>query len=96
MPGRSTHKYVVNGIGKLGTKTHVWTAGVFVNQGEAKMWVALLNVARKANDVETVKAMDVHAPTNEAGDLVTDVKYSGLSVQYSPTAPGLSDDASLG
>lgn len=96
MPGRSTHKYVIMASGKLNGKTHVWVAGVFVDVNQARPWVALLNVARKANDAETVKAMDVHAPTNETGELATGVKYTGIKVQYAPNAPGLSDDAELG
>lgn len=96
MPGRSTHKYVVTGTGKLGGKSHFWIVGTFVDVNQAKPWVALLNVARRANDVDTVKAMDVHAPTSEPGDQLTNVKYAGLKVQYAPEAPGLSDDAELG
>lgn len=96
MPGRSTHKYIVMASGKIGGKTHVWVAGVFTDLKQAKPWVALLNVARKANDVETVTSMDVHAPALKEGEELTGVKYTGVKVQYSPDAPGLSDDAELG
>ena len=96
MPGRSTEKYVVTATGKLAGKTRVWVAGVFPGKKEAIPFVALLNVSRKANDLETIAAMDPHAPTNDAKDVVTDVKYAGAAIQYSPAAPGLSEDAELG
>ena len=95
MPGKSTHKYVVTATGKLGTKSAFWIVGTFVDINQAKPWVALLNVARRANDEATVKAMDVHAPTGKDGESVTDVKYAGAKIQYAPEAPSLSDDAEL-
>ena len=95
MPGRSTHKYVVSALGTVGSKRHVWIAGVFTDVKQAKPFVALLNVARKAGDEPTIKAMDVHAPTLEDGKQFDSVKYSGASIQYSPEAPGLSDEAEL-
>lgn len=96
MPGRSVEKYVVTAIGKLDGRTHTWVAGVFTDLKTAKPWVALLNVAHRANDTETVAAMDVHAPTNAAGERPTAVKYAGAAIQYSPDVPGLSDDTTLG
>lgn len=96
MAGKSIEKFVVNAMGKVDGKTHVWTAAVFNSMKDAKPWVALLNLARKAGDAETIKAMDVHAPAVPEGKELKDVKYSGATIQYSPEAAGLSDDATLG
>lgn len=96
MAGKSIDKFVVNAMGKLDGKTHVWTAAVFNLRKDAQAWVALLNLARKAGDAETVKTMDVHAPTVPEGKELTAVKYSGATIQYAPEAVGLSDDATLG
>jgi hypothetical protein len=96
MAGKSIDKFIVNAMGKIDGKTHVWTVAVFNSVKDAKPWVALLNLARKAGDVETVKAMDVHAPAVPEGKELKDVKYSGAVIQYGPEASGLSDDASLG
>jgi hypothetical protein len=96
MAGKSTEKFVVNAIGTIDGKRHVWTAAIFNSVKDAKPWVALLNLARKAEDAETVKAMDPHAPEVPEGKTITNVKYSGATIQYAPEAAGLSDDATLG
>lgn len=96
MAGKSIDKYVVMASGKSGGKTHVWTVAVFNSIKDAKPWVALLSLARKSGDAETVKAMDVHAPELPADATFSEVKYSGRVVQYGPEASGLSDDATLG
>lgn len=96
MAGKSIDKFVVNAIGKVDGKSHVWTVAVFNSIKDAKSWVALLNLARKSGDAETVKAMDVHAPVIPDGKELKDVKYSGATIQYAPEASGLSDDATLG
>lgn len=96
MAGKSIDKFVVNAMGKIENKTHVWTAAVFNSRKDATAWVALLNLARKAGDAETVKAMDVHAPEAPEGKELIGVKYSGATIQYAPEASGLSDDATLG
>ena len=96
MAGKSVEKYVVMATGKIENKTHVWVAAVFNSIKEAKPWVAILNLAHKAQDAETVASMDVHAPKTEDGKTPTGVKYSGSVVQYAPDAGGLSDDTTLG
>lgn len=96
MAGKSVEKFVVNAMGKVDGKTHVWTAAVFNSVKDAKPWVALLNLARKSGDAETIAAMDVHAPALAEGKELKDVKYSGATIQYAPEAAGLSDDATLG
>lgn len=96
MAGKSIDKFVVNALGKVDGKTHVWTAAVFNSMKDARTWVALLSLARKAGDAETVAAMDVHAPAVPEGKELTGVKYSGATIQYAPEASGLSDDATLG
>lgn len=96
MAGKSIEKFVVTATGKLENKTHVWVAAVFNDLKTAKPWVALLNLAHKAGDAETIKAMDVHAPTTEDGKLPTGVKYAGAVVQYAPETTALSDDTTLG
>ena len=96
MAGRSVEKYVVMGAGKVDGKTHLWTVAVFNSIKDAKPWVALLNLARKSGDVETIAAMDLHAPAVPEGKELKDVKYSGATIQYGPEAAGLSDDATLG
>lgn len=96
MAGKSIEKFVVMASGKIDNKTHVWTVAVFNGKRDAQPWVALLNVARRAGDTETVKAMDVHAPEVPEGKELSGVKYSGKVVQYGPEATGLSDDAELG
>jgi hypothetical protein len=96
MAGKSVEKFIINAMGKVDGKTHVWTVAVFNSVKDAKPWVALLNLARRTGDVETVKAMDVHAPELPEGKELKDVKYSGATIQYAPEASGLSDDATLG
>lgn len=96
MAGKSVAKYVVTATGKVDGKTQIWIAGVFASVVFAKPWVAILNLARKAGDVDTVKSMDVNAPLNADGSLPTGVAYKGASVQYNPQADGLSDDTTLG
>lgn len=96
MAGKSVDKFVVMANGKVGGKTHIWTVAVFNSVKDAKPWVALLNLARKSGDAETVKAMDVHAPEIPDGQEIRDVKYTGATIQYAPEASGLSDDATLG
>jgi hypothetical protein len=96
MAGKSVEKFIVNAAVKHEGKTHIWTAAVFNSVKDAKPWVALLNLARKSGDAETIKAMDVHVPAALADKDLKDVKYSGATVQYAPEAAGLSDDATLG
>lgn len=96
MAGKSIDKFVVMASGKLAGKTRVWTVAVFNSRKDAQPWVALLSLARKSGDAETVKAMDVHAPEVADGQELTDVKYTGAVIQYGPEATGLSDDATLG
>ena len=96
MAGKSIEKFVVNAIGKVDGKSHVWTVAVFNSMKDAKPWVALLSLARKSGDTETVATMDPHAPAVPEGKEITSVKYSGATIQYSPEATGLSDDATLG
>jgi hypothetical protein len=96
MAGKSIDKFVVIANGKIGGKTHVWNVAVFNGIKDAKPWVALLGLARKSGDAETVKAMDVHAPEAPEGSELKDVKYSGSVIQYGPEASGLSDDVALG
>lgn len=96
MAGKSIDKFVVMASGKINGKTHVWTAAVFNDIKTAKPWVALVNLARRSADTETVKAMDVHAPEAPEGAELKDVKYSGATIQYAPEVQGLSDDATLG
>lgn len=96
MAGKSINKFVVVASGKIDTKTHVWTVAVFNGKKDAQPWVALLNLARRTGDTETVKAMDVHAPEVPEGKELSGVKYAGSVIQYGPEASGLSDDATLG
>lgn len=96
MAGKSIEKFVVMASGKVEGKTHLWTVAVFNSVKDAKPWVALLNLARKSADAETIAAMDVHAPAVPEGKELKDVKYSGAVIQYGPEAAGLSDDATLG
>jgi hypothetical protein len=96
MAGRSTEKFIVNAASKVDGKTHIWTVAVFNSVKDAKPWVALLNLARKSGDAETIKAMDIHAPELPEGKEHTAVKYTGAVIQYGPEATGLSDDATLG
>lgn len=96
MAGKSVEKYVVMAQGRIDGKAHVWIAAVFNSVKEAKPWVALLKLARAANDAATVKTMDVHAPEAPEGKELTAVKYSGSVIQYAPEAAGLDDDALLG
>jgi hypothetical protein len=96
MPGRSVEKFVVMATGKVEGKVKIWVAAVFPGVAQAKPWVALLNLAHKAADLETVKAMDVHAPIGADGKLPEGVKYTGSVIQYSPDVAALSDDTTLG
>lgn len=96
MAGKSVDKFVVMASGKIDGKTHVWTAAVFNSVKDARPWVALLSLARKSADAETVAKMDVHAPEAPEGKSLTAVRYSGATIQYAPEAAGLSDDAVLG
>lgn len=96
MAGKSVEKYVVMGQGRIDGKVRVWVASVHNSVKEAKPWVALLNLARKANDHETVAKMDVHQPVTTDNAPATDVKYSGSVIQYAPEVPGLSEDTTLG
>lgn len=96
MAGKSIAKYVVLGQGRVDGKARMWVASTFASKALAAPWVALLNVAHKSGDVETVAKMDVHAPLAENGDRPTAVKYSGISAQYNPDLGGLSEDATLG
>lgn len=96
MAGKSVAKYVVLGQGRVDGKTQLWVAATFASIAQAKPWVALLNLAHKSGDTETVAAMDVHAPTGADGKAPNSVKYSGQKVQYNPEIQGLSDDTTLG
>lgn len=96
MAGKSVAKYVVLGTGKVDGKTTMWVCATFPGIAQAKPWVSLLNLARKSKDTETVAAMDKHQPGIADGKTATDVKYTGLSVQYAPETPGLADDTELG
>ncbi len=96
MAGKSVAKTVIMAQGKIDGKVQLWVAAVFVDLKTAQPWVALLNLARKAKDAETVASMDVHQPGVTEGKEATDVKYSGRTVQYTPAAGALSDDTLLG
>jgi hypothetical protein len=96
MAGKSVEKYVVMAQGKIDGKLKIWVAGVFNDVKQAKPWVALLALARKASDHETVASMDVHQPPATNGGHAADVKYSGSVIQYAPEASALSDDTELG
>jgi hypothetical protein len=96
MAGKSVAKYVVLGQGRVDGKAKMWVASTFASKALAAPWVALLNVAHKSGDAETVAKMDVHAPTSETGERPTAVRYSGISAQYNPDLGALSEDASLG
>lgn len=96
MAGKSVEKYVVMAQGKIDGKTRVWVTGVFNSVKDAKPWVAVLNLARKAGDETMVAALDVHQPVSESGKPATDVKYSGSTIQYAPETAALSDDTELG
>jgi len=96
MAGKSVEKFIVTAVGKLDSKTHMWNVAVFNDIKTAKPWVALLNLAHKAGDLETVAAMDVHAPKTEDGKRPTGIKYSGATIQYAPEVGALADDTTLG
>lgn len=96
MAGKSVDKFVVMATGKLEGKARVWVAAVFNDVRQAKPWVALLNLAHKAGDAETVASMDVHAPLGKDDIRPTEVKYSGAVVQYAPETTALVDDTTLG
>jgi hypothetical protein len=96
MAGKSVAKYVVLATGKVDGKAQMWVCATFPGIAQAKPWVALLNLARKSKDAETILAMDVHQPGIADHKVATDVKYSGLSVQYAPEASALSENAELG
>lgn len=95
MAGKSVDKYIIIAQGKIDGKVRVWVAAAFNDVKQAKPWVALLNLARRAGDHETVLAMDVHQPVSVDGKPAENVKYSGSAIQYAPEAAGLSDDAEL-
>jgi len=96
MAGKSVEKFVVTATGRIENKTHVWVAAVFNDLKTAKPWVAVLNLAHKAGDAETIASMDVHAPRTEDGKTPTNVKYAGAVVQYAPETGALGDDTTLG
>lgn len=96
MPGRSVEKFVVTATGKVAGKGTMWLVAVFPGVAQAKPYVALLRLAHAAKDHDTIKTLDPHAPYGENGDVPTDVKYTGRTIQYSPQTADLSDDTTLG
>jgi hypothetical protein len=91
----TVYREILHASGKVEGKLARWIVGVFPNEKELKGFAAHLNLARKAGMLETVAAMDVHAPTLKDGQELTEVKLSRQTVQYNPQAPGLDDDTAL-
>jgi hypothetical protein len=86
---------ILHASGKVDGKLVRWVVGVFPNEKELKHFAGFLNLARKHNDTDGLKVMDIHAPALKDGQTLTEVKLSRQTVQYNPQAPALDDDAAL-
>lgn len=99
MPARTSevvYREIVQAIGKVDGKTHTWIVGVFSDAARAISHAALLKMAYKVGDADTIKKMDPHSPAKDAKAPATDVKFSKTTVQYNPTPPALDEAAALG
>jgi len=87
----STVKTALHATAKVDGKVRTWIVAIFNDLERAKPFAALLKMAYATKDVDTVKAMDPHAPIGESGELAESVKFSVSHAQYNPIASGLDD-----
>ena len=89
------YREVLHAAGKLDGKAHKWIVSVFANEARLRSHHALLNMAYKGGDAETIKKLDPNSPASRTGGTVTEVKFSKETVPYNLEASGPDEAAAL-
>lgn len=91
----STSKTILHTTGKDGAKVRQWPTAVFNDTKGAKAYAGFLRLAYKSGTADAVKALDPGVRLRENGDLLTEVKFSVLTVPYAPT-PAMIEGEEIG
>lgn len=89
---RAASKVILFSRTTVGKAVHNHPVAVFSKDAEAKAYAVMINTAIKSGNAEMAKSLDSKVMLDEAGALVDHVKFSLVSVPYSPTFGGGTDD----
>lgn len=89
---RAASKVILFSRTTIGKAVHNHPVAVFSKDTEAKSYAVMINTAIKSGNTEFAKSLDPKVMLDESGALVDHVKFSLVSVPYSPTVGGGADE----
>lgn len=87
----STQKSILFSRATEGKAVHLWPVAVFNQPSQAKTYASMLKVAYKSGNHEAVAALDPNHRKGEDGTPLSDIKWSVVTVPYSPE-PSFGED----
>lgn len=80
-----------------GKQVHLWPVAVFNHASQAKSYAGMLKVAYKSGSADAIKALDPSHHKTPEGEPLTDIRWSIVTVPYSPSpAFGEDDEVKVG
>lgn len=92
MPRQSVTKTILFSQISQGTKVTRWPVAAFVNEKEAKNYGLLIHNAHQTKNVELAVQLDPKTMLDDKRALIPGVKFSVVTVPYSPSLASVGDD----